>query len=403
LKDFHDASFGNGITTFANTEFNDGDVTFINTQFGNGNVSFKIARFGTGKIDFHYSKFKNGDISFERTEFGDGRVDFRTAEFHSGRVNFNRAVFGEGDVSFEASGLDKGKISFRRTQFGEGIIDFELAEFDNVDANFNRAVFGEGSISFHNARFGSLSLASCHLDYYLDLRLAHCGHIDLSDTVARDIIDLKPYDFNLDIGSINFSGMRLIGRIFIDWTQNKVQRLIYDQTDTGNRQKAEQFRVLKENFRITGQYRDEDKAYVEFKRLESKSVLEESVSGKRLNAIWMYPLYWLKLVILDWAGLYATNPVRVMITMLVCYTFFSIVFMLLSIFTSADIVSALGDPDRLNLVAKSFYHSAITFLTIGYGDYYPSGIIRWVSSVVGFTGLFLMSYFTVAFVRKILR
>jgi hypothetical protein len=142
---------------------------------------------------------------------------------------------------------------------------------------------------------------------------------------------------------------------------------------------------------------------VEFKRLESKSVLEESVSSKRLSSIWMYPLYWFKLVVLDRAGLYATNPLRVMITMLVCYAFFSIVFMLLSLFTSADIISALGDPDRLSLVAKSFYHSAITFLTIGYGDYYPSGIIRWVSSVVGFTGLFLMSYFTVAFVRKILR
>ena len=142
---------------------------------------------------------------------------------------------------------------------------------------------------------------------------------------------------------------------------------------------------------------------MEFKRLESKSALEESISRKGINALWMYPIYWLKLMILDWAGLYATNPVRVMITMLVCYTFFSLVFMLLSIFTSSDIVSALGDPDRLSLVAKSFYHSAITFLTIGYGDYYPSGIIRWVSSVVGFTGLFLMSYFTVAFVRKILR
>jgi hypothetical protein len=157
-------------------------------------------------------------------------------------------------VSFEASGLERGKISFRRTHFGEGVVDFELAEFDNVDANFDRAVFGEGSISFHNARIKCLSLASCHLDYYLDLRLAYCGHADLSDTLAWDIIDLKPYDFNLDIGTINFSGMRLIGRIFIDWTQNKVKRLIYNQSDTGNRQKAEQFRVLKENFRVTGQY-----------------------------------------------------------------------------------------------------------------------------------------------------
>ena len=30
----------------------------------------------------------------------------------------------------------------------------------------------------------------------------------------RDIIDVKPYDFPLDINTINFIGMRLIGRIF---------------------------------------------------------------------------------------------------------------------------------------------------------------------------------------------
>ncbi len=223
LKDFRDADFGEGLKTFVNADFGDGDVTFINTQFGQGDVTFKIARFGNGKIDFHYAKFREGDISFERTEFGDGWVDFRTVEFHTGRINFNRALFGKGNVSFEACGLEKGKISFRRTQFGEGVIDFELAEFDNVEANFDRAVFGEGSISFRNARFGSLSLASCHLDYYLDLRLAFCRQIDLTDTVARDIIDLKPYEFNLDIGIINFSGMRLIGRIFIDWKAKRGQ------------------------------------------------------------------------------------------------------------------------------------------------------------------------------------
>jgi hypothetical protein len=59
--------------------------------------------------------------------------------------------------------------------------------------------------------------------------------------------------------------------------------------------------------------------------------------------------------------------------------------------------------DQLSMVAKSFYHSAVTFLTIGYGDHYPYGMVRWVSAIEGFVGLFLMSYFTVAFVRKILR
>jgi hypothetical protein len=57
---------------------------------------------------------------------------------------------------------------------------------------------------------------------------------------------------------------------------------------------------------------------------------------------------------------------------------------------------------KMRIVERSFYHSAITFLAIGYGDFYPSGHIRWLSATKGWVGLFQMSYFTVAFVRKIL-
>ncbi|HEC41847.1 MAG TPA: two pore domain potassium channel family protein [Bacteroides sp.] len=403
LIDFQDAEFGEGTILFTNTDFGDGDVSFINTQFGDGNVSFKVARFGTGKVDFHYAKFREGDISFERTDFGDGRVDFRTAEFMNGRVNFNRSVFGDGDVSFEASEIKKGKISFKRTVFGQGVLDFELAEYDDADVTFDRAVFDVGIVSFHNARFKTLSLQSCHFDHYLDLRVAKCHHIDLSDTICRDIVDIMPYEFDLDIGTIDFSGMRLIGRIYIDWTLNRVKKLIRDQKETNNRSKAEQFRTLKENFSVTGQYNAEDLAYLEFKRLESIAELEESIAKKPVSAFWMYPAYWFKLIIFDWVGHYATNPVRVIISMMVMYTIFSVMFMLLTWFTPADIVSSLGDPDKLNVVVRSFYHCAITFLTIGYGDYYPSGFIRWFSSFVGFAGLVMVAYFTVAFVRKILR
>jgi len=89
--------------------------------------------------------------------------------------------------------------------------------------------------------------------------------------------------------------------------------------------------------------------------------------------------------------------------MVVSYLFFSFIYVVLQLFSTASIISSVGDPDNLSTVQRALYHSAITFLTIGYGDYYPSGVIRWVSGVEGFVGLFLMSYFTVAFVRKILR
>ncbi len=87
--------------------------------------------------------------------------------------------------------------------------------------------------------------------------------------------------------------------------------------------------------------------------------------------------------------------------MLAWFVVFSFVYYLLMVTTSADIIASVDD--QLTMIARSFYHSAITFLTIGYGDHYPFGSIRWVSSIEGFFGLFLMSYFTVAFVRKVLR
>ena len=85
------------------------------------------------------------------------------------------------------------------------------------------------------------------------------------------------------------------------------------------------------------------------------------------------------------------------------YCLYSLTYTLLPLFNLGGIINSVGATDGLSYIQTCFYHSAITFLTIGYGDYYPTGISRGISIVEGWSGLFLMSYFTVAFVRKILR
>ena len=67
-----------------------------------------------------------------------------------------------------------------------------------------------------------------------------------------------------------------------------------------------------------------------------------------------------------------------------------------SVFARAE---SLGCIIRVKLV----FASSITFFTIGYGECTPLGFLKIISPIEGFTGVFLMSYFTVAFVRKILR
>ncbi len=401
IKDFQYSSFDVKLLTFTNAEFDDGDVNFINATFSNSKVSFKIARFGEGKVDFHFAAFKEADLSFERTEFGSGRVDFRTVEFGRGRVNFNRSVFEDGEVIFDECEMDAGKFSFKRAILGSGGFSFEEVMFENVDVNFERTLFCDERISFYKSWFKTLSLGFCHLNGFVDLRVSRCGSMDLSSTVVRDIIDMNPHEFDANIDTLSMAGMRLLGRFYIDWFRNDVKHLINSQQDHSFRVKAEQFRILKENFKILGLYNSEDRAYVEFKRCESRANLMENVRAKPLKAIYQYPLYWFKLLLFDRAGLYATSPFRVLITMICCFVIFSLVYYFMLLWSTADIIASVDD--QLSKMARSFYHSAITFLTIGYGDHYPYGTIRWISSLEGFVGLFLMSYFTVAFVRKILR
>lgn len=402
-KDFQDTIFGAGDVNFVNTEFNQGDVSFINADFESGNVSFKVARFGTGKIDFHFAKFGEGDISFDRTEFGDGKIDFRAVEFNEGKVNFNRSVFGDGDVSFEGSQVRSSKFFFKRAEFGAGEIDFSLAEYVDVEFILDNTRFGSGNISFYNANIKTLSLKHCHLDDYVDLRLASCEMLDLTDTIVRDIIDMTPYEFKVNIEALSFQGLKLLGRIYIDWNVNSVKKLIYQQNDSDFRSKAEQFRILKENFNVTGHYVDEDKAYVEFKRLEAKAELKEAKEKSKLGFLWAYPSYSVKWLVFDKIGLYATEPTRVLFSMFMFFLLFSGFYFFLPWLTNGRVNSFEEAVFSFEYLKECLYYSGVTFFTIGYGDISPVGLFRAIAILEGFTGVFMMAYFTVAFVRKILR
>jgi len=403
IKDFQDIQFGIGEVSFANTEFNSGELLFINSRFNSGRFNFKVTRILGGKVDFHYSVFKDCEIMFERTEFGNSRVDFRTVDFGSGRINFNRSVFGNGEVNFEGASSKSGKIQFKKAEMGSGRKYFNLMEMEDTDISFERTEFGDGDISFYESKLHSLSFKSCYLDHYVDLRLYKAELLDLSDTIVRDIIDLEPYDFPVQIKVLDMSGMRLLGKLYIDWKHNKCKELIINQEGTTLHQKSEQFRILKENFSGTGKYEDEDKAYIMFKRYESQSWLTEQKEKGGITRLLSHIPNGFKWLVFDKIGLYATSPGRVLLSVVIFWFVFGLFYFLIDLSGLGKTVSAVNNPDNLSVLLQSFYHSAITFFTIGYGDVYPVGLTRLVSGLEGFMGVFMMSYFTVAFVRKVLR
>ena len=399
---FQYAQFGEGTVSFENAT-NIGNMSFVNTQFGNGMTDFRNVHFGTGTVEFHFAKFGSGDITFDKAIFEGKKVDFRRVEFGDGKLDFRRTNFGNGDVHFDESEFGKGRKSFKRAVFGLGSVTFDLSNFGEETVTFENAHFGRGNMSFFKCHIGTLSFRSCQLNNYLDLRVAQCGKLDLRDTIIRDVVDLKTGFSEVDIRELHLTGMRNIGKIIIDWKENKAESLVENQTKASDFQKAEQFRILKEEFGSSGQYEDEDHAYVKFKRYELRHLHAERLNRGPLHALYAYPNKWFQQLVFDRMGVYATNPLRVLISMLVTYVVFSVLYYVLIHFGMGELRPGFDPPEQLTELGVSFYHSAITFLTIGYGDYAPWGLIRVVSSIEGFVGLFLMSYFTVAFVRKILR
>jgi hypothetical protein len=406
-KNFQSVTFGDGDITFNGTNFGHGDLIFADASFSNGHVDFKNTIFGDGMVDFKFAKFKQGDISFERARFGKGKKDFKNVEFGGGRIDFRRVDFNHGDVSFEGAEFGNGKVNFKGASFGDGHIVFDEADFAEGEVNFDNVDFGSGSLSYNQAKATTISFNTCSFNCFADLRFSKCKLLNLSNTVVRDIIDLVPENSKVAIQEIRMINSRILGRIFIDWRENDVYNLVYNQSNSDFFQKAEQFRILKENFRANGQYEDEDKAYIEFKRCEAKAKLADRLSSKKWSdKVTAYPKFWFQKYVFDFVGHYATSPVRVLINGIEAIFAFGLVYYFINTFLPhiGSVESTLPDDLCHKLEFwNSIYYSAITFFTIGYGEYFPNGILKLVAAFEGFSGVFLMSYFTVAFVRKILR
>lgn len=403
FNSFQYTDFGNGTLTFENASFINGDLSFVNAQFNDGKVDFKNVDFGDGGVLFRFAEFGKGDVHFDRAVFNGPFVDFSKVNFGEGKIDFRRCQFGDTEVSFEEIELTNGRLLFRRAKFGSRPVSFRLAQFPDADVVMDEVEFGKGRVSFFNSTIRSISIKSSILFSYVDMRVNRCEVIDLSNAIIQNIIDFKKGVAPVEVGTLYLYGVRNLGKLFISWDGNDIPKIIGGQKKTSHNQKAEQFRLLKEEFHNLGQYEDEDKAYIEFKRSELANVIHESRKVKWYKKVVNYFSVGFQKLIFDWMGLYATSPVRVLISIFVVYGVFSMFYVVFEL-TGHGAISCISESLPMwERVLDSFYFSAVTWLTIGYGECVPTGFFKIVAPLEGWLGVFMMSYFTVAFVRKILR
>ncbi len=400
---FQFADFGSGDLTFEGASFINGNISFINAQFNDGNVSFKNVDFGNGNVSFHFAEFGKGNVVFDRSTFKGNSVDFSKVNFGEGKLDFRRCDFGNAEVSFEEIEHKNEKMLFRRAKFGNKPVYFRKILAENSELIFDEADFGSGRVSFFDSTAKSISVKSCILSSYVDFRVNRCESIDLSNSIIQDIVDFKKGVAKVELNHIYIYGVRNLGKVFISWDGNNVKELIGTQKKTTFNQKAEQYRLLKEDFHNTGQYEDEDKSYIEFKRNELLGSLHESKKKGIFTQAKGYLNYAFQKLVFDWMGLYATSPVRVLFSIFMVYGFYSVLYVLFELTNHGQISCISADMSAWEKVIDSFYFSSVTFLTIGYGECTPTGFFKIIAPLEGWTGVFMMSYFTVAFVRKILR
>ncbi len=408
--DFSHAIFGKGESIFWKANFFGQKVSFLGAQFSDGRVLFNRTTFN-GFVDFSYSKFSNGGVFFKRAEFGNGDVNFDFTIFGEGNNDFSLIHFGKGELSFRSARFGKGEVHFDCTKFEEGDIDFSGAKFDsryvsfydselrNGDANFSRIIVNGGEFNLNKARFGKGQVHFSNIKITSDWHMnsMKAGSINLSDSIIHGTIDFQGSKFS----QLLLTNTKLVGKIFIGKTELKFSNdfddendVINSQIESNDREKAYQFTLLKENFRNLGQYDDEDIAYFQFKRNQLKASRSNYSKLK---------YYFIKFF-LERMGRYGTDPwtiskfMAITVIIFTYINFFSLILEIPLIKRSGKLIKFSDS------MTDSFYHSIVTFLTIGYGDVQPANIIGiFLSGIEGFVGLFLMSYFTVAFVRKVLR
>lgn len=441
FKDFRKIQVHRGNLIFRNAFFNDGDTDFIETTLDTGRIDFRMARFGSGELNFGGSRLGDGEKDFSGVIFPRGMVSFTGSHFGKGSIHIIDAVFRKGNIHFNGCVFESEDIHITGTDFGDGYLDFSDSDFHCIvfnivscrfgrgDIEFNRCnlsrtevsiygtEFSQGKLNFFDAKAGSVTFHECTFDNHVYLNYERCEHLNLLNCIVEKTVDLRNRYAHLgqNILVLNLSGTKNLGHIYLDWHQNQVKSLIYSQgKSTDIMDKACQFRLLKENFRDIGQYDDEDLAYVEFKRCQREGRYQQRLAvlngpdvpgiTRAIGHFYAWLLETLNWLVFDNIGRYGTSPRSVFAAMVQTIILFSLIYLSPSIKLASTTMFAGSEDHFTNKMMQGIYQSIQTFLTIGYGQVNPGNFTAvLVSGLEGFIGVFLMAYFTVSVVRKLLR
>jgi hypothetical protein len=116
--------------------------------------------------------------------------------------------------------------------------------------------------------------------------------------------------------------------------------------------------------------------------------------------------------LLDLTSKYFTKWINVLRSIFFSILFFALIYSLSPLinYLGFEIFGSIGGInyqihnfyDICVFLGENIYFSTITFTTTGFGDLFPTGILRFFSGIEGFIGICLSSLFLVALAKKVL-
>jgi uncharacterized protein YjbI with pentapeptide repeats len=418
-----------GNTSFNNSKFQ-GSASFLSTQFI-GEAKFNKTKFSSSFFresyfhllgDFTEAEFKS-DVDFSDSNFN-GYAKFKKTKFL--RADFYNTNF-------------KGIATFREAEFtGMGDANFFRATFE-LDAYFICATFSDradfGNAKFFNNVYFKGTKFGTELLFTDTIFKEHCN---LRVEKFADFVDFTGADY---MRPLSINGKKLYEN---EKEYSKPIKLISkDKDGKEDLEKTKRnLHNLKKIYNRLEYYDGEDHLYYWYKVFERKSCFCKDLDsnrkisvGKILYFLWIYFRYvFLEKFILDICTGYFTKPLKVFLAIPSTIIIFALIYCVspdknhnsfgiqhnFSLDSKSyneilweDVNFSIKDLNinekekiglyRKNLY-KSMYFSAITFSTIGYGDYQPVGLwTMFFAAIEGIIGVLLMSTFLVTLTRKYLR
>ncbi|MDN5203295.1 potassium channel family protein [Fulvivirgaceae bacterium BMA10] len=326
-------------------------------------------------VDFTFSEFQK-ELNFTRCVFNKkvqlglrSKAPLPIKPIIHKEIVFDGAIFKDEFIA-EGGIVFNGKVSFGIPQWPLiyiGIPVYTEGAVFHKRPKFYGAVFKK-SLDFTNSTF----LNGVKFEYiHFEDELIMAGCEFNKNTEFNEIRELKRIDLR---------GVAINGVIDIPW------ELIEDKFNYDGRFFIE---IIK-NYKKLEKFTDADEAYYIYR-----------VEKRKKEHSWYSISNLLEMILLDWTCGYGVKPLRAIIASFAIVLVFSFFFMV------DGAIKERNNPNSKPNFSDALYFSAITFTTIGYGDWYPTANqykiwkfklfkFRTLATIEGMCGWIMLSLFLVS-------